>query len=191
MTDDLTRRDALRTIAAGAAAALMTTPAAGATVAPGTPSLGAASASAPGFFTPRELELVGLLVERIIPTDEHSPGARAAGVPERVDAVLRTASAKDQALWREGLAALEALCRERFARSLPEAGETEQDALLAALAEREARPGTPTERFFVALKSQTVDAYYTSKIGLQDELQYRGNTYLADFPGCTHEKHKG
>lgn len=188
MTDDLTRRDALRTIAVGAAATLVTGPGAGAN--PGTVA-GAAGASAPVFFTPREMEVLGLLVERIIPTDEHSPGARAAGVPERIDAVLKGVPAGDQKGWHDGLAALEALCRERFSRSLSEVGEAEQDALLSGLAEREARPGTLTERFFVALKSQTVEAYYTSKIGLRDELQYRGNTYLADFPGCTHEKHKG
>jgi len=35
-----------------------------------------------------------------------------------------------------------------------------------------------------------VDAYYTSEIGLVKELRYQGNTYLQDFPGCTHEKHR-
>jgi hypothetical protein len=189
----LTRRDALRTIAIGTATTLVAVPAIAEAPLPSVPAAGpAVSAAAPAgaFFTPQERELIGLLAERIIPTDEHSPGALAALVPERIDAVLAAAPADAQAVWRDGLHALQSLCHERFARPLSDVGEAEHDALLEALAAQEERPGTPAERFFVALKSGTVEAYYTSKVGLRDELQYQGNTYLADFPGCTHERHR-
>jgi hypothetical protein len=39
---------------------------------------------------------------------------------------------------------------------------------------------------FKAIKNMTIDGYYTSKIGIDQELQYKGNTYLKEFKGCTH-----
>lgn len=44
-------------------------------------------------------------------------------------------------------------------------------------------------RFFRLVKNLTADGYYTSRIGLVDELGYRGNTYLGRFPGCTVAEH--
>ena len=41
--------------------------------------------------------------------------------------------------------------------------------------------------FFETLKNLTIDAYYSTEVGLVQELGYQGNTYLAEFPGCTHE----
>ncbi len=38
--------------------------------------------------------------------------------------------------------------------------------------------------FFRLLKNLTADGYYTSRIGLLDELGYKGNTVLAAFPSC-------
>ena len=185
MSDERTRREALKTLAASAAATLVAGPGAATTV------VTASAGKAPVFLSTEELEVVALLAERIIPADESSPGARAAGVAERIDGVLGSGSGKEKASWREGLTAIEGLCRERFGKSLRDVGDLEHDALLTTLAENEARPKTPGEHFFVALKSKTVDAYYTSEIGLVKELRYQGNTYLQDFPGCTHEKHRG
>ena len=33
------------------------------------------------------------------------------------------------------------------------------------------------------LKSWTVRGYYTSKVGIHDEMEYKGNTMLAEFAG--------
>jgi hypothetical protein len=185
VSDEPTRREALKTLAVSAAATFVAGPAmAGPEMALGAPPATTA------FFSPRELEIVGLLSERIIPTDESSPGARAAGVVERIDAVLSRASAEQKALWREGLAALERLCQERFGKTLALAAEQDHDALLTTLSLNESKPTTAAEHLFRALKSETIEAYYTSEIGLLQDLQYKGNTYLADFPGCTHEKHR-
>ncbi len=38
--------------------------------------------------------------------------------------------------------------------------------------------------FFRLLKNLTADGYYTSRVGLLDELGYTGNTALAAFPSC-------
>ena len=40
-------------------------------------------------------------------------------------------------------------------------------------------------RFFRLVKNLTADGYYTSRVGLIDELGYSGNTMLASFPGCS------
>jgi hypothetical protein len=38
-------------------------------------------------------------------------------------------------------------------------------------------------RFFKCIKDLTIRGFYTSRIGLFDELEYRGNATLAKFPG--------
>jgi hypothetical protein len=48
----------------------------------------------------------------------------------------------------------------------------------------EANPKTPEEHFFRELKSRTIHAYYTSKIGIHDDIGYLGNTYQqGDYAG--------
>jgi hypothetical protein len=44
--------------------------------------------------------------------------------------------------------------------------------------------------FSTLLKDLTVDGYYTSKEGLTQELGWHGNTFLAEFEGCTHSEHQ-
>jgi len=79
-SDSLTRREMLEAAAAAALAAPLVQ-AGGGTAASG--------AGAPArFLTPAELALLDELTEMIIPTDDHSPGARAAGVAAYIDARL-------------------------------------------------------------------------------------------------------
>jgi gluconate 2-dehydrogenase gamma chain len=40
-------------------------------------------------------------------------------------------------------------------------------------------------RFFRLIKNLTADGYYTSRVGLLEELGYVGNTALAKFPACS------
>jgi hypothetical protein len=42
----------------------------------------------------------------------------------------------------------------------------------------------PEVRFFIELKRLTVRGYYSSKIGIHDELEYKGNRILQEFVGC-------
>ena len=37
--------------------------------------------------------------------------------------------------------------------------------------------------FFAFLRKLTTDGFYSSEIGIKD-LQYMGNTFLKEFPGC-------
>ena len=52
----------------------------------------------------------------------------------------------------------------------------------------EADPGLPV-RFFRLIKNLTADGYYTSRVGLLEELGYAGNTALARFPVCSVPEH--
>jgi gluconate 2-dehydrogenase gamma chain len=44
-------------------------------------------------------------------------------------------------------------------------------------------------RFFRLMKNLTADGYYTSRVGLLEELGYVGNTFRAGFPPCTVPEH--
>lgn len=129
------------------------------------------------FFTPEENELLDRLMEMIIPADSHSPGAHAAQVSLFADLMVATSGQADQTHWREGLKRMQ---EQAAQSSLAEA--------LTAAAAHEGHPTTDLERFFGSLKGMTVNGYYTSAIGIHQDLQYQGNTYLAAFPGCTLKK---
>src|SRR4030088_2490272 len=60
----------------------------------------------PRFFTPAEFTLVDEMSDMIIPTDQQSRGARAAGVALYIDGRLAEAFEKDQPqTWRTGIKA--------------------------------------------------------------------------------------
>ena len=69
----------------------------------------AAAATAALFFTAAELALVDELTELIVPADEHSGGARAAGVAAYLDRTLAEKDpqiedyGKERRQWKEGL----------------------------------------------------------------------------------------
>jgi hypothetical protein len=57
-----------------------------------------------------------------------------------------------------------------------------------------ARPAPETDpaqpvRLFRLIKNLTADGYYTSRVGLLEELGYPGNTALASFPACDVREH--
>jgi hypothetical protein len=132
------------------------------------------------FFTEDENKLLDQLMEMIIPADSHSPGAHAAKTSFFADLMVATGDDALKTQWRDGLG----LIREHARRSsLAEA--------LGKAAANEANPKTDLERFFELLKRTTVNGYYTSEVGIQKDLEYSGNTYLAAFPECTHPEHQG
>jgi Gluconate 2-dehydrogenase subunit 3 len=49
---------------------------------------------------------------------------------------------------------------------------------------------TPLEAFFVTAKQATIHGYYTSEIGIHQELRYKGNKVLLEFVGCQTEDGK-
>ena len=141
------------------------------------------------FFNPQEMETIAAIADLIIPTDEHSQGASAAGVSSFIDLIVNESPNEVKTLWREGLAAVDRMSELQFSVAFIRAGQEQQISLLKTISRNERRPKTIEERFFVAIKSLTVDAYYTSAIGIHQDLQYKGNAILKEFVGCTHPEH--
>jgi gluconate 2-dehydrogenase subunit 3-like protein len=166
--------------------------AAGAVIAPALPQTGAkqkrppakAQTKAHRFFNPDEFAMVDEVSELIIPTDEHSPGARAAKVAEYIDRRLAESFGDEPKLqWREGLKLVDQISVEMNGRPFMQASQDQRVAVLTRMARNESNPEKPEEKFFVELKSRIARAYYTSKIGIHGELEYKGNTYLKEFAG--------
>lgn len=143
------------------------------------------------FFTAEENRTVIELAERIIPADESSGGAKAARVNEYIDLVVSESPEFTKQTWREGLAAINKMSRDKFGKAFADASVEQQVALLTEISKNERNPTTLEERFFRTAKYATVDGYYTSRIGIHDELKYKGNSYLKEFTGCTHPEHHG
>ena len=176
---DLSRRDALRIAAGSVVAANLATLRAAAAE----PSL--------RFFTAEEFALADALCELLIPADEHSPGARAAGAARFIDAALAESFTDEpRTVWRQGLGLVDAMAVGQHRVRFVELPAAQQTALLQRLSAHEGNPATDEDRFFVELKRRTVHAYYTSRIGIHDELEYKGNTMLGEFVGIDVSREK-
>ena len=137
-----------------------------------------AGAQAHKFFTDAEFPVVGELTEIVIPADEKSGGARAAKVAEYIDFRLSEAfEPVDRDEWREGLKLIEALSAEMHGAAFLKTTPEQRVALMTRISTNEANPQKPEELFFRTLKDATIRAYYTSKIGIHDDMGYLGNVF--------------
>jgi hypothetical protein len=195
--DQMTRRDALKGITAGVG--VITLPVLGqAQIAHdhSAHSQAAAKAARPDkpqplrFFTESENNTVVEMSERIIPADNNSPGAKEARVSEFIDLIVSESPENVKQHWREGLGAVNKLSETKFGKAFAAATVEQQVEILKEISKNEFSPTTLEERFFRTIKNATIDGYYTSKIGIHQELKYKGNTYLKEFPGCTHPEHQ-
>ena|SRR5437867_329295 len=137
-----------------------------------------------------QFETLEVLVEAIIPTDDRSPGAKAARVADYIDLLLSEVDREISLQWFGGLAALDAEAMARFRAPFNRLGAGQVDALLQTISRNEAEPKTPLETFFVMAKQATIRGYYTSNIGIHEELRYKGNQFLREFVGCQTEDGK-
>ena len=183
MISELNRRDLLKVISVAAFAAPLALPA---------PDPGA-----PLYFTKDEFQLLDALTELIIPTDDHSPGAHAAGVAIYIDKITAEAFLpEDKQSWRKGLASVNSLSQSTHGKPFLNLAKEQQIALLKKMSEREEAKQSikdddaennnekgRQEAFFGQLKNSTAFAYYTSSIGIHKETEYKGNVLLNQFVG--------
>jgi Gluconate 2-dehydrogenase subunit 3 len=137
-----------------------------------------------------QFETLEALAEAIIPTDERSPGAKQARVADYIDLLLSEVDREVALQWFGGLAALDAEATGRFRTPFARLGAGQVDAIMQTISRNEAAPRTPLEAFFVMAKQATIRGYYTSKIGIHEELRYKGNQFLREFVGCHTEDGK-
>jgi hypothetical protein len=141
--------------------------------------------SATRFFTPAQYTLVDELSETIIPADSHSGGAKAAKVADYIEQVLRgTTDDNQKQLWREGLRLIDLMSLHYGGKSFVDSSPKERIAVLTVLSDNDHMTDLPEVRFFRDLKGLTVRGYYSSRIGIHDELEYKGNRILTEFVGC-------
>ena len=187
------RREWLKASAAALGASLLPLPAiaaenpqsAAATQAPAASAKTPEPKSAARFFTPAQHRLVDELSETIIPADSHSGGAKSAKVADYIDEFLaRSFDETQKSTWREGLRLIEIMSQHYHRKSFADSSQDERNAVLKVLSDNDKMTDLPEVRFFVELKHLTVRGYYTSKIGIHDELQYKGNRILQEFVGC-------
>jgi gluconate 2-dehydrogenase gamma chain len=191
-TNPISRRDILRTLAMGAVggSVLQVIPLAAAEQAhrmvKREKSQSPAGTYKPKFFPAHQFATLRVLCDQIIPADEQSGGAIQAGAPEFID--LLTSENKDyQVDLGGGLMWIDGFCGDRFDSTYLQCSTDQQKQVLDLIAYRKNAENDLGLRqgveFFAFLRKLTTDGFYSSEIGIAD-LQYQGNTFLREFPGC-------
>jgi hypothetical protein len=182
----LTRRQMIKITAGAVAAAPLLSPGLTALARPrgGESADGAITQKAPLFFTPEEFALLDELTDIIIPTDDHSPGARAAEVAAYIDArVAESWEPETKEMWRNGLKLVDELSKSTNGTGFMQASPQQRIEVVGKIAKSEMQGSAPEGQFFRTLKGTTARGYYTSKIGIHTEMEYKGNTYQNEFSG--------
>jgi gluconate 2-dehydrogenase gamma chain len=152
----ISRRDLLRGVGiAGAAAAaapvsLLSTPDSAVTE----PAQAAAPAPAREAFenlTATEADLLEGIVERLVPSDEHGPGAREARASHYIDRALGGALASSRQAYAAGLAALDRYAASSRGKPFLELSNTDKDSVLIDVETGAARGFTGSSAQFFAL----------------------------------------
>jgi hypothetical protein len=141
----------------------------------------------PKFFTPAEFGVLASFTEILIPSDS-TPGAREAQVAQYIDFVVNAAAEYAPETQQDWRTAIDWLMAAKFGALSSQ----EKQALVEQMAAPERDRSLRHDGFaaYRLIKQMTVFAFYTSKAGLVDNLEYKGNAYLTDFPGCTHPEHR-
>ena len=188
---DVTRRNLIHIlgIAPAAAAAAEQTPAEHAHAAPPAPTQ-AKKAYQRKVFNDHQWRAVQVLCDLIIPADEHSGSATAAGVPEFIDDGLDVRAREDgnqdlAAGVLGGLAWLDLESTRLFQKDFAAAAPPQQKQILDRIAwpERAATPDSRWAAFFTRFRDLTVSGFFSSKMGVAD-LPYLGNKAVAEWKGC-------
>ena len=150
----------------------------------------ATQAAAGGAYTPKalndhEYRTLEKLTDFIIPVENGKPGAVAAGAAAWID-MLVSENGQLKTVYTTGTAWLDAAMKKRGAEDFLSASAENQTALLDQIAYRrnsslELDPGI---QFFTWARRMTVDAFYTSEIGIAD-IDYRGNRPQMTYPEPT------
>ena len=179
---EITRRDVLRRLGA----TLMATGVLDRVSAQEVHHLAIAQAGIGGSYAPKamsdhEYKTLVRLTDVIIPVENGKPGAVAAGAAAWID-MLATENSQLKDIYTKGLGWIDAEMKRRGSSDFVGATPEQQTALLDVIAYR--RNSTPALdpgiEFFVWVRRMTVDAFYTSEIGIAD-IDYRGNRPQAAY----------
>jgi Gluconate 2-dehydrogenase subunit 3 len=146
----------------------------------------------PSFLSADQDRLVTAIAEAIIPATD-TPGATAAFVNRYVDALLQDADRHERDDFVRGLRWMDDRSRTLFGTKYLDATPQEQNALLTIISSPENE--SPADQvgcdFFDDMKVKTIVGYYTSEVGIRDELKDGGPLMFAGLESCTHPEHGG
>jgi len=136
-----------------------------------------------------QLRTVGVLSELIIPKTD-TPGAMDVHVDRFIDTVLAEAKPAERDPFVAGLAWMDARARALYKTDLVSATAAQQTELLTRLSAAASQEDRRGIAFFTAIKTMTITGYYTTQIGLEQELGDDGIMAQRTFEGCTHPEHQ-
>ena len=184
---DVTRRNLIQILGVAPAAAAAQTQAEHAHPAPPAP---AKKAYQRKIFDDRQWRTVQVLCDLIIPADERSGSATAAGVPEFIDDWLDFRNREDgnqnfSAGVLGGLSWLDLESTRLFQKDFAVATPAQQKQILDRIAwpARAAAADRRWAGFFTRFRDLTVSGFFSSKMGVAD-LPYLGNKAVAEWKGC-------
>jgi len=211
VTDDMNRRDALKILAAGTAAAAVPArptplagqplpvidqaplaapaqaPAKGPRGTPTDPDLVRPKVWWPKVLTADELATTAALCDIIIPADEQSPSASTVGAPDYINEHVSApydGQRRELVTVRGGLVWLDTEAGKRFQKRFAACTVAEQNAICEDIHyPATARPEfRAAARFFSLMRNLTATAFYSTPEGMRD-IGYRGNTPQASWNG--------
>ncbi len=140
----------------------------------------------PKFFSRQDFAVLQAFTEILIPTDD-TPGAREAHCAHFIDFVLSNSSdvPQSQSNWKEAMQALKSA-------GFHSADASRKLDLITEMARPEAEPKATHPAYFAyrLIKQQNTFAFYTSRAGMIETLDYKGNSYNISFPACNHPEHQ-
>jgi hypothetical protein len=143
-----------------------------------------AAAWKPKILTRHQNSTVVTISELIIPQTD-TPGAKAANVNRFIDGVLAEGPTAERTKFLAGLTAIDARAKGEFGKPFVGATPEQQTGMLTKLSTQ------PVDEFFEAIKSMTIIGYYTSEVGMRQEMGDDGRLFFAEFKGCEHPEHRG
>jgi hypothetical protein len=183
---NVTRRNLIQILSAAAPAAA----AAQEHAHPAPPTPTKPTAYARKVFDDHQWKSVRILCDLILPADEKSPSATAAGVPEFIDDWLDFRRREDgtdalAAQIQGGLSWLDSESRRLFQKDFALASEPQQKQILDRIAwpDKAKREDRRWVAFFNRFRDLTVSGFFSSKVGVAD-LPYLGNKAVAEWKGC-------
>ena len=141
----------------------------------------------PKFFGADDFAALEAFATILIPTDD-TPGAREARCAHFIDFLLQASQSVDANMARQWRTAMQALRENDFHA----ADSGAREAIVSAMSKPERERGATHPAYFAyrLIKQLNTFAFYTSRQGLIECLDYRGNSFNVAFPACDHPEHR-
>ena len=129
--------------------------------------------SATRFFTSSQHTLVEELSESIIPADSHLVPTTSSKSCAKASMTVKNRSGVKGSV-------IDRMSQHYHGKFFVDSSSEERIAVLTILSHNDQMTDLPEVRFFRELKHLTIRGYYTSKIGIHDELEYKANRVLLE-----------